>query len=187
VAQDPTTWQDVALVLAGAPIGAAIAVAGVMLTNRSNRASQDRQLQAQLTQQRQALEHDLKSEHHRRVLSVRADLYAEALNVCESADAFVAWIEAANENGAIPDPDDEDLFSRVSKPLRDCRGKVAVYCAAEVREEVFRMSKAVEEFSHDWETANSLLLASARLRECVIKAAVLDRTSGLQTETPPAS
>lgn len=127
MSNDPTSWRDVALALTGAPIGAVITVAGVMLTNRSNRKSQERQLQAQFEQQRQALDHDLRGEHQRRVLSARADLYAELLRICDAADGFGGWVGAAEEDPSIAEPDNDNFFRDVLKPLRDQRGRVAVY------------------------------------------------------------
>lgn len=179
MAHAAVAWPDVALALAGAPIGALITVVGVALTNRSNRASQERQLDAQLDLQRQSLEHDLKSEHQRRVLSVRADLYAEVIEVCQAIDAFGEWIAAAEDNGAISEPDGEDYFDRVLGPLRRLRGRTAVYCSAEVRQELGKLSDAIEAFSHDWATIDPLRSAAERMRQCTIDAAIADRTSGL--------
>lgn len=182
MAHDAISWQDVALALAGAPIGALITVAGIGLTNRSNRASQERQLEAQLELQRQSLEHDLKGEHQRRVLSVRADLYAEIIEVCEAIDAFSEWIVASEQDGAIREPDDDEFFARVLGPLRKLRGRTAVYCAAEVRHEVGRLSEAVEAFSHDWSRREPLRSAAEQMRECAVEAAIIDRSSGLVPE-----
>lgn len=182
VASGTTSWQDVSLALAGAPVGALITVVGVMLTNRSSRASQERQLAAQLAQQRASLEHDLKSEHQRRVLATRADLYAELLEICESVEQFKKWIDASAGDPSIAEPDPDDFFRQVLSPLRKCRGRVAVFCPSEVRRELWQFSDALESFDSDWSRSVDLHPAAERMRGCVIEAAIVDRTSGLAPE-----
>ena len=71
-----TTWADVALALAGAPVGAAIAVVGVHLTNSSNLAAQQAALDAERQRDSHAQRLKHRDETYQALITTANDLFA---------------------------------------------------------------------------------------------------------------
>lgn len=180
MAADTTTWSDVWLALAGAPIGAGITVFGVWLTNRHNTETNKAMLDSQAAQQRERMEFELKSELQRETLTQRSKIYESLLEVCDLATHLASW------GGAAVLPDDQRPIT--NNDLRDTQQllptmqyRVYAHCSYEVRQsfDVFRDSlKNISEVSEpkDW---NALSKNAANLQACVIEAALLDRTGGV--------
>lgn len=174
------TWKDVILSLAGAPVGAAIAVLGVHLTNRHNDASQLAQIEAQAAQHRAQLEADLRSSLQKQTLSTRSDLYEALLAECERALSMASW--ATDERVVAPrsDLDNEDLLP-LWMGVRKLRFRALVHCSAPVRLHVERFADAVAAVNEtsaaeEWER---LVLESRALQQAIIEAAVADRSGGV--------
>ena len=176
---DPVTWRDVILALSGAPVGALIAVGGVHLTNRQNQATQQAQIDAQASQHRAQLEADLRSSIQKQTLSTRSDLYEGLLSESERALSIVKWTsgDVVDERGPVTNEDLLPLWTGV----RNIRFKALVHCSAPVRYQIDKFAEAVEEVnetssSDDWDR---LVVEARRLQQCVIEAAVADRSGGV--------
>jgi hypothetical protein len=176
-----TTWPDVILALSGAPVGAAIAVIGVRLTNKNNAATQQEMLRSQESQQRERLDFELKAEHLRESLRQRSDLYVTLLILSDEASTLASYAIAPDIYEApLTNSDVEPLQERV----KALRYRVDVHCSASVREAMSNFDQAVQAVNETVgdETWHHLRDASEALREWVIKAAVEDRTSGLTAD-----
>lgn len=176
---DPVTWRDVILALSGAPVGALIAVGGVHLTNRQNQDTQQALINAQENQHRAQLEADLRSSLQKQTLSTRSELYEGLLAECERALSLFKWTSA--EVVAARGPvDNEDLLPLWSG-VRDIRFRALVHCSAPVRHQIEKFADAVQAVdetssSDDWDM---LVDEAKRLQQCVIEAAVADRSGGV--------
>lgn len=177
---DPTTWSDVWLALAGAPIGAAITVFGVWLTNRNNSDSQKALLESQETLQRDRMNFELKAELQRETLRRRTEIYEQVLELCDLAIYYSAW------GGGNDLPDDQAPISNndlggIRDPLPAIQYSVYVHCSSQVRQQFDAFRDAVENVDEaSTSAAWTALDATARdLQTCVISAAVIDRTGGI--------
>jgi hypothetical protein len=118
------TWADVGLSLAGAPVGAAIALFGVRLSSRAADRQQRELLASQQEQQRIALEHQLRVAHIEQVLKKRAEAHVLVLQVLDQA---LAAARAKSEW-------DSEEVSELRTQLRTVGYLVAVSCDGNVRE-----------------------------------------------------
>lgn len=177
---DPVTWRDVALALTGAPVGALIAVGGVHLTNRHNQENQRAALEAQANQHRAQLEFDLRSTLQQQTLATRSQLYEELLSECERATTKAAWATGNELPDDTPPLANEDLHSMQNR-VADIRFRVLVHCSAPVRYEVEQFADAVASVDETSSTAqwNSLIERAEALQQCVVQAAVIDRSGGV--------
>ncbi|GAA1476267.1 hypothetical protein GCM10009623_07130 [Nocardioides aestuarii] len=177
-----TTWADVGLTLAGAPIGALITVGGVWLTNRHNTAVQHNMLDSQERQQRAQLESDLRIDVQRTALSERLTLYVQVLAECDLVESLSAWATGSElpEQGPLTN---EEVHPRWLA-VRKLRRQVDVHCSSEVRFMMRKFADAVEGVDETAEPEKWELLAevSTNLRACIVEAAVIDRTSGLAAD-----
>jgi hypothetical protein len=183
MASDPTTWPDVWLALAGAPIGAAITVLGVALTNSHNSKTQRELLAGQADQQRERMDFDLRAENQRDTLKKRGEIYVEVLKHCAWAIKLGDWA-GANElpDGVMPISNEE--VSDFVNSLPTTRYLVDVHCSAEVRAQFAVLedaAHAVDETSGD-EPWDALTFAASALRNCVIEAAVADRSGAIASD-----
>ena len=134
MAADTTTWSDVWLALAGAPVGAGITVFGVWLTNRHNTNANQAMLESQTVQQRERMEFDLKAELQRETLKQRSEIYESILELCDLTFHLAAW------GGSDILPDDQSPITNndltdAKQRLPSIQYRVLVHCSYEVREQ----------------------------------------------------
>ena len=180
MAADTTTWGDVWLALAGAPIGAGITVFGVWLSNRHNDKTNQGMLESQVAQQRERMEFELKAELQRETLKQRSEIYDSVLEFCDLATYFPAWgggNDLPDDQSPITNDDLQDAKDR----LPSIQYRVYVHCSYDVREQFDELRDALDNVSEVSEPpAWDALEANARdLQDCVISAAVADRTGGI--------
>lgn len=177
---DPVTWRDVLLSLSGAPVGAAIAVLGVHLTNRHNDDSQRRLIDAQAAQHRAQLEADLRSSLQKQTLSTRSELYEALLAECDRALNLASWATGEGITAARGAVDDEDLLP-LWTGVRNLRFRTLVHCSAPVRYQVDEFADAVSAVNETSpaKTWDGLVAESKALQQAIIEAAVADRSGGV--------
>lgn len=175
-----TTWADVFVELAGAPVGAGITVLGIALATRYHQGTQRELLASTEAQQRARMDFDLRQEHLRHTLRERGDIYESALGLCDRAKFFSAWGAAdppPYDSGPLRNTDLAD-FKRAVTTLRY---RVQVHCSDALRREVARFDAAVASSGAESGRAHwhDLARRADGFHEQVIQAAVKDRTSGL--------
>ncbi len=177
---DPVTWRDVILSLSGAPVGAAIAVLGVHLTNRHNDDSQRALIDAQAAQHRAQLEADLRSTLQKQTLSTRSELYEALLAECERALNVASWATDEGIIAARGAVDNEDIIP-LWTGVREYRFRALVHCSAPVRDQVEKFADAVgaADETSPTETWDALVVESKALQQAIIEAAVADRSGGV--------
>lgn len=177
---DPVTWRDVILSLSGAPVGAAIAVLGVHLTNRHNDNSQRALIDAQAAQHRAQLEADLRSSLQKQTLITRSELYEALLAECERAVNAASWATDEGIIAARGAVENEDLIP-LWTGVRKLRFQTLVHCSAPVRFQVERFADAVSavDETSSVETWDGLVAESKALQQVIIEAAVADRSGGV--------
>jgi hypothetical protein len=175
-----TSWADVGLTLAGAPVGAAIALLGVGISNRYSYRTHRELLASQEQQQRERLEFDLRSDHLQRTLARRAEIYEKLLEVVDEVDKFSRWAEGTNLPDNVSVLSNEDLLN-LWLSARKLRYEVDVHCSRDVRAQWRVVADGIDSASETSESATwrALIERAEALRVCVIEAAVLDRTTGM--------
>jgi hypothetical protein len=175
-----TSWADVGLTLAGAPVGAAIALLGVGISNRYSYKTHRELLASQEQQQRERLEFDLRSEHLQRTLARRAEIYEKLLEIVDHVDKFSNWADGTNLPENVAPLSNEDLLD-LWLSARKLRYEVDVHCSYDVRTQWQVVADGIDRASEtsDAATWQTLIGQAAALRACVIEAAVLDRTTGI--------
>ena len=178
-----TTWAEVFVMLAGAPVGAGIAILGITLNNRHNLQAQRELLAAQEERDRASRDFDLRSDHLRQTLQERGRVYESLLGLCDKARYFAAWGSA--------DPPPYDAGPLRSSDLTDFKRavttlgyRVQVHGSEALRREMARFAESVEHSGSETSTADWRTLGrrADSLHDQVVQAAVKDRTSGLMED-----
>ncbi|MFO6453398.1 MULTISPECIES: hypothetical protein [unclassified Aeromicrobium] len=179
MASDPTAWSEVWLALAGAPLGAGITVLGVWLTNRHNTVTNQAMLEGQAAQQRARLEFELRAELQRETLRQRSDIYENVLELAEDAIHLASW------GGADVLPDDQSPITNsdlldIKARLPILQHRVGVHCSSDVRAQFGRFRDSLRDI---WEVSpteqwDALATDARELQDCVISAAIQDRSGG---------
>ena len=178
------TWADVALALAGAPVGALITVIGVKMTNDANADAVQRQLVEQGIQQQRTLEFEVRRDHLRHVLDNRRDLYAALLEKCDDARRLAEWSVDPEAGTRYPEIDADD-FAAFLRDLKQLRYRVEVVCPAQVRAQAVELAESVENLrdAHEYRFATRGVDSAAEdLEEAIVVAAIEDRVSGVTPE-----
>lgn len=140
------------LALAGAPVGAGIAVFGVWLTNKHAYKTHRELLTSQETQQRQQLEFDLKAGHLQQTLAKRSDIYEQLLRLADDAAFMAAWASGNERPDNVPPLVNEDLVD-IKQSVPPLRYRVDVHCSSDVRHEMSRFADAIENVDETSESA----------------------------------
>lgn len=175
-----TSWADVGLAVAGAPVGAAIALLGVYITNKQNARHLQATLHAEQCRARAQHEFELRSQVQRDVLSQRLAIYEALLALVDQARRLANWGGAAelpSHLSSIGNEDLQDLQQDVARQLH----KVGVLGSSDLRSSMRVFADAVE--SVDETTVGGawqeLHYAAGQLGGCVVECAVIDRTNGI--------
>lgn len=178
-----TTWSEVGLALAGAPVGALITVFGVRLTNKHNNFTHQQMLDSQAQQQRERLEFELRVDLQRDSLRQRSVIYLKVLSNCDWAERLADWAQADELPWDVGPLTNDDLESTQNE-MPALRRRVEVHCSAGVRVAMLTFEGAMAAVNETSKTEawDQLRATSATLRSCVIEASVLDRTSGLAAD-----
>jgi hypothetical protein len=175
-----TTSADVVVMLAGAPVGAGIAVLGIALTNRHTLQAQRDLLAAQDDRDRAARDFDLRSEHLRQTLQERGRVYEALLGLCDRARYFSAWGSAdppPYDSGPLRSTDLTDFKRAVTTQAY----RVQVHCSEALRREMAHFAGIVAKSGSETSTSDWRALGrrADALHDQVVQASVKDRTSGL--------
>lgn len=173
---DPS-WTQVWLTLAGAPVGAAITVLGVHLTNRSERHRVAAQSVAERDLARDAAEASVRAQAVQRALQERTDLYLKIAELCLLTEALPDAVAYAEDVQGLPGPDHKH-FMQVAESIDKLRISAVVHAPRDV-EQALAQVRAVSRRMGDDPSQDSLeaLASEARsLRERVAKAAEADRS-----------
>jgi hypothetical protein len=152
----------------------------VQLTNRHNQSSQRALIEAQADQHRTQLEFDLRSSLQQETLRTRSELYEALLAKCHTAAQLAAWGKGeavADQRGPLTNEDLLPLWVDV----KNLRFRALVHCSASVRHQVELFADAaqsVDETSPS-ETWDVLVAQAQALQQCIIEAAVADRSGGV--------
>lgn len=172
-----TTWQDVALTLVGAPIGALIAVGGVALGNRNERRRDETRLNAERGMARDAASAAARAETVQQAMKSRTALYVKLAEFCLLTETLPAMVAYGEEVQGLPGPGHEH-FMRVSETIDQLRVQAIVHAPAEVEDALARMRSLADTLGDDPPQAALQDLADAArdLRNCVARCAATDRT-----------
>jgi hypothetical protein len=175
-----TSWADVGLTLAGAPVGAVIALVGVGLSNRHSYTTHRELIGSQEQQQRERLEFDLRADHLQRTLARRAEIYEQLLEIADDTNKFSTWADGKDLPDYVSSLSNEDMLE-FWLSARKLRYVVDVHCSFDVRTQWRALADAIEAVSEASEPATwqRLTEQAEALRACVIEAAILDRTTGI--------
>lgn len=100
-----TSWADVALAIAGAPVGAGIAVLGTHLSNRSQEKRENARLAAETTAATEARRAEYRAAVVKKSHDERLALYTELAEFCVRLQRIPALVEYDQEMTGTPGPD----------------------------------------------------------------------------------
>lgn len=163
-----TTWTEVALALVGAPAGAAIAVLGAHLTNRSNLASQERSLRSQRDMQRDAAEVSSRTQAVQTVMEKRGALYLEIVEFCLRMEDLPDYVAYTEEMRGEPGPS-YDYFRGAEAEIDGLRVAAIVYAPPEIESSLDEMRGVSAQMGDDpsRDALKDLAAAARDVRNCV--------------------